>query len=193
MLKSILLRMLVFALAFGVGVGSNILAGKLWRLKPAQSHQIVEPLITFKFESSHEVKYALRLRYSLCNNSPNSIWYKELSNTPIWVTHYCENNQWTGNIGRCGTCMDESPWLIYQELKPHSKVVVEIGPVPLQELPLRVMYGVTIFWENPSDPLKIRNSITPYRPQGFTIWGQALEIKPTVTPVLKTHSQWEKD
>ncbi|MBI4747460.1 MAG: hypothetical protein HY774_03185 [Acidobacteria bacterium] len=168
MLKSILLRMLAFALAFVVGTGHNVLPGNMWVSKPTQSHQMVKAPIKLTFEEVGTDKARPYLKYTLSNNSPGTIWCRGSYYSP----HYCmqkkENNQWI-DIACVFPHLNQS-----FELKPNSTARLAVFAA-WDQCPQRI--GIEIFW---SIPPEVNSDFfhrhIPYG-QCWVIWSEPFKIQ----------------
>lgn len=177
MLKSILLRMLAVALAFGVGIGSGAIFGRRWEPPPIQEYQKIEPPITLKVESvMGDSSYPLPLiRYSLYNQSRNSIWVIGDAGRPFFGRQEWINNQWIDNWLCCIYPNSGQPI----EITPNSSLVFDMAP---DWRPLRQRIGIQIFWERPKLPVEgLREPPDFSDYPGFVIWTRPFRIQHQVT------------
>lgn len=173
MLKSILLRMLVFTLAFVVGVGSEAIFEGFQGSETAQSYRIVDPPIRLKVESSvgeQPFPYP-EVRASLCNQSPYSIWIFEEKGHPYFAMQEWADNQWGYLFSRCFLPDSAQP----VEVKPNSSVTFII-PTNWRSVHQRV--GIQIFWERPELPTdELLDRTWPAPASGHVIWTQPFTIQ----------------
>lgn len=168
MLISILFRVLVFVLAFGVGVGSEALFGGPQDLPNIQIFRPMDPPIMIKFEGmDFDQNGRPFLCYSLCNNSSHSIWFYQVINTPDYHSQQWINNHWVSIRRR--SCFSAH----FSELKPKSQFKFAASPNWYPQ-PQRI--GIMIFWENPFQSIEKMRS-TPFPEPNSWIWSAPFKIQ----------------
>lgn len=170
MLKSILLRMLVFTLAFGVGVGSEAIFDGVLKAPPSCQQQRVKLPLRLEFSHFGGTVGSPRIGYSICNDTPHSIWFYKNTDSQEYSVQNLVKGHWTDIPLRW--CCPESTELI--EVKPGSRSAFEIYPF-LSQGTHRI--GIRVFLSNPSPQIKGGICRVPTMEEGMIIWSAPFTLQ----------------
>ncbi len=176
MLKSILLRMLAFALAFVVGVGSQVIFGDTWRPPVPENQSRKRPPIRFEFTRLGQGAEPLRMFFLLSNNSPYSIWVYDSADFQEYSVQKWIKTGWADIPQRCGTRAVAAK---LTELKPHSTFPVRISPF-LFHGTYRI--GAHVFVDDLERPVtsfagRLRPRRIPFPDEHLIIWSEPFKIQ----------------
>ncbi len=173
MLKSILLRMLVFTLAFVVGVGSEAIFGEFLKLPAPEKQSGRRPPIQFECTGLAQDAEPLRIFFALYNNSPHSIWFYRDSMVLDYSIQRWVKDHWVDiSVLHCET-------MTLVELKSNSAFLVTVPPF-LRDGVYRA--GIGVFLDDPHRPIpgfvgRVQPRRVPSPAEQVVIWSKPFKLQ----------------